>query len=152
VGLSAGKAYSVGIGKPFVGVHHIEGHIMANWLVADMQFPSVVLVVSGGHSLLVHMPQVGVFEQMGDTRDDAAGEAFDKIGKMLGIPYPAGPMFEKLAARGDRHAVALPRARLEAGSLDFSFSGLKTAARLMLERENLVPRTAVREIGAPGAH
>jgi N6-L-threonylcarbamoyladenine synthase len=152
VGLSTAKAYAYGLGKPFIGVHHLEGHIMANWLVNDMHFPCVVLIVSGGHSLLVHMPQIGVFEELGDTRDDAAGEAFDKIGKMLGIPYPAGPVFEKMTRRGDPRAVHLPRARLEPGSLDFSFSGLKTAVRLLLEREGLAPRTDVRRIGEPGAH
>lgn len=152
VGLSTAKAYAQGLGKPFVGVHHLEGHIMANWLVADMRFPCVVLIVSGGHSLLVAMPRIGEFEEMGDTRDDAAGEAFDKIGKMLGVPYPAGPIFEKLATRGDARAVRLPRAWLEPGSFDFSFSGLKTAVRLLLERENLAPRTDVRRIGATGAH
>lgn len=147
VGLSMGKAFAAGLGKPFVGVHHIEGHIMANWLVEDMHFPNVVLVVSGGHTQIVHMPSVGRFEEMGTTRDDAAGEAFDKIGKMLGIPYPAGPALEKLALRGDAEGAPLPRAWLETGSLDFSFSGLKTAARLMLEREGLVPDTKVERIG-----
>jgi N6-L-threonylcarbamoyladenine synthase len=147
VGLSLGKSLAFGLGKPFIGVHHIEGHIMANWLVEDMHFPNVVLVISGGHTQLVHMPALGVFEEMGATRDDAAGEAFDKIGKMIGIPYPAGPQFERLAVRGDANAVPLPRARLEPGSLDFSFSGLKTAARLVLEREGLVPNTNVPRIG-----
>jgi N6-L-threonylcarbamoyladenine synthase len=152
VGLSTAKAYAVGLRKPFVGVHHIEGHIMANWLVEEMRFPNVVLVVSGGHTLLVSMQRIGHFEELGATRDDAAGEAFDKIGKMLGIPYPAGPVFEKLARRGDPQAVPLPRARLEPGSLDFSYSGLKTAARLLLEREGLVPRTTLGRIGAPLPH
>jgi len=152
VGLSTAKAYATGLGKPFAGVHHLEGHIMANWLVSDMRFPCVVLIVSGGHSLLVSMPRIGTFVELGDTRDDAAGEAFDKIGKMLGIPYPAGPIFERLAQRGDARAVRLPRARLEPGSLDFSFSGLKTAVRLLLEREGLAPRTQVRGLGEPGAH
>jgi len=147
IGLSLGKSLAFGLGKPFIGVHHIEGHIMANWLVEDMHFPNVVLVISGGHTQLVHMPRLGVFEEMGATRDDASGEAFDKIGKMIGIPYPAGPQFERLAGRGDVHAVPLPRARLEPGSLDFSFSGLKTAARLVLERDGLVPNTNVPRIG-----
>ena len=152
VGLSAGKAFAVGLGKPFAGVHHIEGHIMANWLVEEMQFPNVVLVISGGHTQLIGMQRIGSFELLGETRDDAAGEAFDKIGKMLGIPYPAGPAFERLARRGDPQAVALPRARLEPEALDFSFSGLKTAARLRLEQDGLVPRTVVREIGTLAPH
>lgn len=152
VGLCTAKAYAVGLAKPFAGVHHIEGHIMANWLVEEMRFPNVVLVISGGHTLLVSMQRIGHFEELGATRDDAAGEAFDKIGKMLGIPYPAGPVLEKLARRGDPRAVPLPRARLEPGSLDFSYSGLKTAARLLLEREGLVPRTALGRIGTPLPH
>ncbi len=152
VGLSAGKAFAVGLGKPFAGVHHIEGHIMANWLVEPMHFPNVVLVISGGHTQLIEMQRIGRFAPLGETRDDAAGEAFDKIGKMLGIPYPAGPTFERLAGRGDPRATMLPRARLEPGSLDFSFSGLKTAARLRLEQDGLVPRTVIREIGRLAAH
>ncbi len=147
VGLSAAKAYALGLGKPFVGVHHIEGHIMANWLVEDMHFPNVVLVISGGHTQLVRMPRVGTFEELGSTRDDASGEAFDKIGKMLGIPYPAGPVFEKLARRGNPSAVAFSRARLKDGALDFSFSGLKTAARLQLQSEGLTPDTRMRRVG-----
>ncbi len=141
VGLSVAKAYAFGLGKPFLGVHHIEGHIMANWLVEDMIFPNVVLVISGGHTQLIHMTGIGRYEVLGSTRDDAAGEAFDKIGKMLGIPYPAGPTFEILAQRGDPAGVAFTRARLKDASLDFSFSGLKTAARLQLQKDGLVPET-----------
>jgi tRNA N6-adenosine threonylcarbamoyltransferase len=147
VGLCTAQAYALGLGKPFVAVHHIEGHVMANWLVEDMHFPCVVLVISGGHTQLFRMRRIGDYEELGSTRDDAAGEAFDKIGKMLGIPYPAGPVFDKLATRGDRRAVPFPRARLKDGELDFSFSGLKTAARLLLEREGFAPRTKVRPIG-----
>ena len=147
VGLSTAKAYAMGLGKPFVGVHHIEGHIMANWLVEDMHFPNVVLVISGGHTQLVRMSRMGSFEELGSTRDDAAGEAFDKIGKMLGIPYPAGPILEKLARRGDPTSVAFSRARLKDGALDFSFSGLKTAARLQLEAQHLRPDTRMRKVG-----
>lgn len=148
VGLSTASAYAMGLEKPFVGVHHIEGHIMANWLVEDMRFPCVVLVISGGHTQIVRMPRIGVFEELGATRDDAAGEAFDKIGKMLGIPYPAGPLFEKLARRGDRQGVPFSRARLKEGEFDFSFSGLKTAARLVLEKEGFAPRTNVQPLQA----
>ena len=148
VGLSTAAAYAFGLGKPFVGVHHIEGHIMANWLVEDMQFPCIVLVISGGHTQLVRMPRLGRFEELGATRDDASGEAFDKIGKMLGIAYPAGPMVEKLALRGDRNAVPFARARLKDGEFDFSFSGLKTAARLVLERDGFSPLTHVPPLDA----
>ncbi|UCE02620.1 MAG: tRNA (adenosine(37)-N6)-threonylcarbamoyltransferase complex transferase subunit TsaD [Candidatus Latescibacterota bacterium] len=153
VGLCTAKAYALGLGKPFVGVHHIEGHIMANWLVEEMHFPNLVLVISGGHTQIIRMRRVGDFVEMGSTRDDAAGEAFDKIGKMLGIPYPAGPQFERLAKRGDAHAVPFSRARLKRGEFDFSFSGLKTAARLLLEKEGFAPDTRVAPIGrgrAPG--
>jgi N6-L-threonylcarbamoyladenine synthase len=97
------------------------------------------------------MPRIGRYEELGATRDDAAGEAFDKIGKMLGIPYPAGPVFEKLAQRGDRNAVAFSRARLKDGPFDFSFSGLKTAARLRLEKEDLAPRTTVQPLDGTAA-
>jgi N6-L-threonylcarbamoyladenine synthase len=148
VGLSAAKAYAFGLGKPFIGVHHIEGHILANWLVEDMHFPNVVLVISGGHTQLVFMEGVGRYVELGSTRDDAAGEAFDKIGKMLGIPYPAGPTFEKLAKRGDPRAIAFTRARLKKAPLDFSFSGLKTAARLQLQDEGLVPETHLAPLSA----
>jgi len=154
VGLSAAKAYALGLGKPFIGVHHIEGHILANWLVEDMHFPNVVLLISGGHTQLVHMQRIGRYEELGATRDDAAGEAFDKIGKMLGIPYPAGPKFEKLALRGDRTAVPFTRARLKNAPRDFSFSGLKTAARLQLQEEGLVPETHLEPLraGREGLH
>jgi len=112
----------------------------------------VVLVVSGGHTQLFLMSRIGVFEELGNTRDDAAGEAFDKVGKMLGIPYPAGPVFEKLAKRGDPNAIAFVRARLKDGAaFDFSFSGLKTAARLQLEADGLVPATRLQPLGS-GSH
>lgn len=137
VGLSLGKAYALGLGIPFVGVHHIEGHILANSLVQPIQFPCVVLVISGGHTQIIHMPRMGAYEELGSTRDDAAGEAFDKIGKMLGIPYPAGPVFEQLAKRGNPQAVLFTRAKLRNGAFDFSFSGLKTAARRKFEAAGL---------------
>jgi len=150
VGLSAAKAYAFGLRKPFIGVHHIEGHIMANWLVEDMIFPNLVLVISGGHTQLIHMQGIGQYTELGSTRDDAAGEAFDKIGKMLGIPYPAGPVFEKMALQGDAQAVAFTRARLKNAPFDFSFSGLKTAARLKLQEEGLVPQTHLSPL-SPGS-
>jgi len=152
VGLSAAKAYAFGLGKPFVGVHHIEGHIFANWLVEDMVFPNVVLAISGGHTQLIHMQGIGQYAEIGATRDDAAGEAFDKIGKMMGIPYPAGPTFEKLALKGNPKAVGFTRARLKGAPFDFSFSGLKTAARLKLQDEGLVPETQLSPLqGSAGA-
>jgi len=111
-----------------IGVNHIEGHVYANFLTNnDIQFPLVCLIVSGGHTNLVKILDHGQYEFLGATRDDAAGEAFDKIARALGLGYPGGPQIEKLAREGDPQAVELPRAWLEEGSFDFSFSGLKSA-------------------------
>lgn len=127
VGLSAAKALSLAAGVPLVGINHIEGHIYANFLAHhEVEPPLVCLTVSGGHTDLVHIPAAGTYRVLGRTRDDAAGEAFDKVGRVLGLPYPAGPHIDELAKDGDPGAVPLPRALVE--DLDFSFSGLKTAA------------------------
>lgn len=127
VGVSAAKAISAALDIPLIGVHHLEGHICANFLAnPNFQFPFVCLVVSGGHSDLVVVRGHGEFEILGRTRDDAAGEAFDKSARVLGVGYPGGPIIDKLAKEGNPEAVHFPRARLD-DTLDFSFSGLKTA-------------------------
>jgi len=128
VGLSVAKGLSLARGIPFVGINHLEGHIWANALAhPDMEPPFVVLIVSGGHTQLVLVRSWGDYRLLGRTRDDAAGEAFDKVGKLLELGYPGGPVIEKTASAGDPGAVTFPRAFLEEGSLDFSFSGVKTA-------------------------
>ncbi|ADI25288.1 MULTISPECIES: tRNA (adenosine(37)-N6)-threonylcarbamoyltransferase complex transferase subunit TsaD [Geobacillus] len=126
VGVNAAKALAFAHGLPLIGVHHIAGHIYANQLVAEMKFPLLALVVSGGHTELVFMKEHGNFAVIGETRDDAAGEAYDKVARALGLPYPGGPHIDRLAHEGEP-VIDLPRAWLEEGSYDFSFSGLKSA-------------------------
>lgn len=128
VGLSAAKALAFAAGKPLVGVHHIEGHIAANYLENEaLEPPFVCLVASGGHSHIVYVADYNQFEILGQTRDDAAGEAFDKIARALGLGYPGGPLIDAQARNGNSKAVDFPRVYFSGGSLDFSFSGLKTA-------------------------
>lgn len=128
VGVSAAKAMAFALNKPLVPVHHIKGHIMANFVAhKDLQPPFVCLVASGGHSHIVSVESYTGFEIMGRTCDDAAGEAFDKIARVLGLGYPGGPLIDALAKEGNPDAVQFPRVRMDKGSLDFSFSGVKTA-------------------------
>lgn len=126
IGVNSAKALAFANGIPLVGVHHIAGHIYANRLVSEMKFPLLSLVVSGGHTELVYMKEHGHFEVIGETRDDAAGEAYDKVARTLNLPYPGGPHIDRLAHEG-KATIDLPRAWLEEGSYDFSFSGLKSA-------------------------
>jgi N6-L-threonylcarbamoyladenine synthase len=133
VGLSFAKALAYGSKVPLAGIHHIEGHILANAIEGKMETPAVVLVVSGGHTQLFSVERPGRYTFLGGTRDDAAGEAFDKIGKILGLPYPGGPSIERAAREGDPQAFDFPRAMRRSGRCDFSFSGLKTAVRLKVE-------------------
>lgn len=127
VGISAAKAMAMVWGVPFVGVNHLEAHLHAALLEEpDLEMPLIVLLVSGGHTMIVHMRGIGDYEVLGSTLDDAAGEAFDKVARFLGLGYPGGPIIDRLAMEGDPEAVKLPRAMLD-DSYDFSFSGLKTA-------------------------
>lgn len=128
VGVSAAKAIAYACKKPLIPVHHIKGHIMANFLAhKELEPPFVCLVASGGHSHIVNVKSYTELEVLGRTRDDAAGEAFDKIARVLGLGYPGGPLIDKLAKEGNAEAVKFPRVRMDNSSLDFSFSGVKTA-------------------------
>lgn len=128
VGVAEAKAIAYAAKKPLVGVHHIEGHVSANFIEhPDLEPPFVCLIVSGGHTHLVIVKDYGEFEILGRTRDDAAGEAFDKVARSVGLGYPGGPKVDKAAKEGNKHAVEFPRAKVEGAPYDFSFSGLKSA-------------------------
>ncbi len=128
VGVAEAKAISYGTGKPLVGVHHIEGHVSANYIEHnDLQPPFLCLIVSGGHTHLVIVKDYGVYEIIGKTRDDAAGEAFDKVARAIGLGYPGGPKIDKLAKEGNKKGIVFPRAHIEGSPYDFSFSGVKSA-------------------------
>ncbi len=143
VGVSFAKAVAFSLGVPIVGVDHVEGHVFSLRLARpELTLPAVCLVASGGHTEIVLVERWGSYRTLGRTRDDAAGEAFDKVGKLLGLPYPAGPVIEKLAADGNAAAFRFPRAMMEPGNPDFSFSGLKTAVRLKVASLGRTPEGA----------
>jgi len=137
VGASVASALGFALGKPVIGVHHLEGHLLSPLLASPKPaFPFVALLVSGGHSQIFAVAGVGHYRLLGDTKDDAAGEAFDKTAKLLGLGYPGGPALARLAEQGRDGAVSLPRPMLASGDLDMSFSGLKTAALTLVRRES----------------
>ncbi len=143
VGLSLAKAVAYARHRPFIGINHLEGHIFAHYLEhPEAGPPLLALIVSGGHTNLVYVERYGSYKTIGQTRDDAAGEAFDKVGKLLGIAYPAGAEIDKLAKQGDPEAIPLPRPMLDAG-YDFSFAGLKTAIVYFLKKHKGAKREDV---------
>lgn len=150
VGVAEAKAIAYAAKKPLVGVHHIEGHVSANFIEhPDLEPPFVCLIVSGGHTHLVVVKDYGEFEIIGRTRDDAAGEAFDKVARAVGLGYPGGPKVDKAAKEGNKHAIEFPRAKVGDSPYDFSFSGLKSAvlnhinhAKMMGEEINVPDLTA----------
>ena len=145
VGVSAGKALALVLDVPYVGVHHLEAHLHAAWLEdPSVEMPMAVLLVSGGHTMIVSMEGTGRYRILGQTVDDAAGEAYDKVARALGLGYPGGPVIDRIAKDGDPTAVIFPRPMLNEG-LDFSFSGLKTAVMLEIRRN---PDRPARDIAA----
>jgi N6-L-threonylcarbamoyladenine synthase len=141
VGMAAAKAFAFAGGADLIGVNHLEGHVWANYLVhGPPDGPAVALIVSGGHTLIAHMPEPHRYEVLGRTLDDAAGEAFDKVARLLGLGFPGGPALDKIAREGDPNAVAFPRAMEGSGDLDVSMSGLKTAVLRHVKRERAAGR------------
>ena len=142
VGMCSAKALAYGLDKPYIGVHHIEGHILANYLdnEEEILYPSLALVISGGHTQLVLIEELGKYQLIGNTLDDAVGEAFDKTARYLGLGYPGGPVVDKLAKLGNPKAIRFPKVNVQ-GEYDFSFSGLKTAA-MQLSAEHCIDKLA----------
>ncbi|NQX02708.1 tRNA (adenosine(37)-N6)-threonylcarbamoyltransferase complex transferase subunit TsaD [bacterium] len=135
IGSTAAKGMACAARRPFLGINHLEGHLLSPFLAETSVPPHVALIVSGGHTLLLDVAGPGRYRKLGGTRDDAAGEAYDKVGKMLGLAYPGGPEIEKAARGGNPHAYDFPRSMLHEPHLDFSFSGLKTAVLYTLQKE-----------------
>lgn len=146
IGLATAKAFALAAGKPLIGVHHIHGHICANYIEhEELEPPFMALVISGGHTNIVEVDDYNTCRVLGGTRDDAAGEAYDKVARVLGLGYPGGPLIDKIAREGNAEAVEFKRVFLEKGSLDFSFSGIKTGVLNYINSE----KQAGREICVP---
>ncbi len=142
VGVAEAKAIAYAAKKPLVGVHHIEGHVSANFIEhPELEPPFICLIVSGGHTHLVVVKDYGEFEILGRTRDDAAGEAFDKVARAVGLGYPGGPKVDKAAKEGNPKAIHFPRAKVEGAPYDFSFSGLKSAVLNYINHANMMGET-----------
>jgi N6-L-threonylcarbamoyladenine synthase len=140
IGTSAAKGLAVGFRKPYLAINHMEGHLLSPFFgTAEGVRPAIALIVSGGHTMLVEIEKVGRYKLLGQTVDDAAGEAFDKVGKLLGLPYPGGPNVDRLAREGDPARFDFPRSMLDSGDFAFSFSGLKTAVRYLLPKLEAAP-------------
>lgn len=148
VGLTAAKALALASGKPFVAVNHLEAHALTGRLTSQLEFPYLALLVSGGHTQLVAVKGVGDYHRLGSTVDDAAGEAFDKVAKMLGLPYPGGPHVERLAEKGDAQRFDFPRPMFGRPGADFSLSGLKTAVRLEIAKLGALEERDVADLAA----
>jgi N6-L-threonylcarbamoyladenine synthase len=149
IGTSVAKSLAYARRLPLVGVNHLEGHVYASFLEeSPPEYPFLALVVSGGHTALYLAPERGRYERIGRTRDDAAGEAFDKVAKLLGLGYPGGPVIERVAATGDPKAVPFPTAQMSDGAPDFSFSGLKTAVSLHVRRAGSLGAGDVADVAA----
>ena len=135
IGTSAAKALAIGFRKPYLAVNHLEGHLLSPFFgIAGGVRPAIALVVSGGHTLLVEIESFGRYRRLGQTQDDAAGEAFDKVGKLIGLPYPGGPNVDRLAREGNPARFDFPRSMLDSNDCNFSFSGLKTSVRYLLPK------------------
>ena len=147
IGLSAAKGLAVGLRRPFFAINHLEGHLLSPFFGGPVE-PCVALVVSGGHTMLVEVLETGKYRLLGQTRDDAAGEAFDKVAKLLRLPYPGGPEIERRASEGDAARFALPRGMIDSGDATFSFSGLKTAVRYLLPKLDLDDPQTVADVCA----
>lgn len=141
IGLATAKAYALATGKPLIGVHHIQGHVCANYIAhPQLEPPFMALVISGGHTNIVDVTDYQTYKVLGGTRDDAAGEAYDKVARVLGLGYPGGPLIDQLAKKGDPSKVEFKRVYLEKGSLDFSFSGIKTGVLNYMNTEKQAGR------------
>lgn len=153
IGSTMAKALALAQGRPFLAINHLEGHLLSPFMEdAPSSLPEIpshlALIVSGGHTMLLHVRGVGAYRLLGRTRDDAAGEAFDKVGKMLGLPYPGGPEIDRLAREGKRTAYEFPRSMMEGDSLEFSFSGLKTSVLYHLPKVNLQENGVLQDVCA----